>query len=486
MARRRRTSIRTAAGTAQDRFLERLRELKADPSRVLPETTGEEPPALRRIRRRLERFQDGKPGFLDRRDKGVVGAVANSLPVAELTSVPRLLDLRVEGIRRFFIQRGHVDRAALVGVQNHDDPRALLLAYRALAKKQGLHFFAMPRLWCTGTVPDPPAAWVQALGGKADVTLEAEAPGRYGCGHADRARVVLAFRDGPSLAVCGPCGSRAGDLHKHLTERYAGPRQRQPVEVDVLLPGGSRQSLPPKSVSAYRAGVAGEAQLIDEALATWRGRAEAAPEARFVVGERDLGTDQAAFLDAIGATGWERDALAAMTREGHAGAGTTVAAVAEAHADRLAEGVGALLDEGAEAVLAAHANEPAREVLRKAHEEAGRRTRIADLPRFVGLGPIGAWVDGTARAIRKDGRAAGMDRVRKALDRDTVPRAHQYALLQALGGALDMEVRFRQDEKDAGRAIAALATRLLEAEGPAYKEALAAYLRQSGSGESLP
>ena len=113
---KKRTSIRTAAGTAQERFLERLRALRDDPTRVLPEVIGPEPKPLAKVRAGIEKAATGRPGFAAKRDKGVVGAVVQSMPLAELEAVPRLVDHKVGGRRRFYLMRGQAARRAMRGV----------------------------------------------------------------------------------------------------------------------------------------------------------------------------------------------------------------------------------------------------------------------------------------------------------------------------------------------------------------------------------
>lgn len=485
--RRRRTSIRTASGTAQKQYLGRLRDLRDDPLRVVPEPVGPEPRPIARIRKRLERIKRKGPGFFDRRDKGVVGAVAQALPLAEAEAVPRLLDHKVAGQRKFYTVRGHATRNCAIGVQNHDDPRALLLAYHELAKKEGLHFFAVPRLWCTGATPVPPPEWIEALAKKGDITLTPDDDG-WGCPHADKARLALRFRGGPRLAACGACGKRAGNLHKIVTARYAGPRTRQPVDVEVLLPDGSTQEPDSKDVAAYRADVQAEAELIAKGAQAWRKETrQQTDEIRFVLGEKAHGGDQERFLDALAPEPWERTALAAMTAKGHASGATTVAGVLKAIPDQIPVGVEALLGSGTGVdFVRAHRRDAPRDILRKAHEEAERRARVADLPRLQGLGPVGSWLDGTVRAVRGQGKQAAVRRVQQALDDGTVGPQHAWAVLAALGGDMATEARIPPDAKRSGEGLVPLAKGLMEASGDAYRDALAGYLQQAGTGEQVP
>ncbi len=257
--RKRRTSIRTAAGTVQDQFKQRIAALRDDPLRVLPDCPDGDPKPIAKMRGRVERMAAGKVSFLDRRDKSIVGAVANALPLADLEAIPRIADHKVAGKRRFYLQRGHVARNCSLGVQNHDDPIALLMAYRQVAKDHGLHFFTGPRLVCSGTTPKPPAEWLADL---TECKLAAEAPDRFGCGHQDVDRVLLRFIDGPGIAVCGACSRKEGSVHARIAQRYAGPKQRQPVDVMRLGADGTVHDLESEKVAAYRGGLLSEADLL--------------------------------------------------------------------------------------------------------------------------------------------------------------------------------------------------------------------------------
>ncbi len=257
---KRRTSIRTAAGVAQDKYLERVRALRDDPLCVLPDCPEGDPKPIAKIRAGIERIVAGKkPGFFDRRDKGVLGAVVQSLPLAELDAVPRLLDHKVGGKRRFFLQRGHVARTCMLGVQNHDDPQVLLMAYREMAKEQGLHFFAMPGLVCSGETPKPPQEWLEQLATDCGATLTTSEEGwTFGEPGADCVR--LRFRGGPALDVA----SAKEPVHRTLVGRYAGPKRRHPVEVTLVL-DGQEQEPDRERLAAYRAGVESERSLLKSA-----------------------------------------------------------------------------------------------------------------------------------------------------------------------------------------------------------------------------
>ena len=473
---KKRTSIRTAAGTAQERFLERLRALRDDPTRVLPEVIGPEPKPLAKVRAGIEKAATGRPGFAAKRDKGVVGAVVQSMPLAELEAVPRLVDHKVGGRRRFYLMRGQVERSAMLGVQNHDDPLVLLMAYRAMAKKHGLHFFATDRLVCSGAEAHPPAAWWDQVGAKAGVAWEDH--GIRTCPHPHDDLVRVGFPGGPHGAVCGRCAPEG--LHASMKQRFAGPHERRPFEVRVLRGGvdGEAMEVERELLASYRAGVADERTVIRQTLAQWR---EAAEGVRFNLGAKEYDSHDA-FLDALGAEGWLRDAAKAMTRHGHQGPSEGLPAVLEAHRDRLDRGVATMLERPA-AFLDQHRGLTAHAVLHKAHDEQARRAAMAALPQVSDLGPAGRWVDHWARTVRAQGGSAGLALVRHATSDAPVPRGHLVAFLLASGGDLALDASFTPDEEAQGKALAATVQRLASCGPDGYEAALRGYLMEGGLGE---
>lgn len=259
---KKRTSIRTAAGTAQELFLGRIRGLAEDPLRVLPAMPHGTPKPLAKVQAGLEKLASGKAGFTIKRDRGIVGAVWQSMPLAELEAVPRLVDHKVGGRRRFYLMRGQVHRACMLGVQNHDDAQVLLMAYRKMAKESNLHFFADEGLTCSGDRPVPPDSWWDYIAAKLNLTWEDHRCRT--CPHPERGLVEVAFEDGPGMAVCKACAKDVGNLHRLVASQYAGPRERTPLEIWLLPEGIDGPRLEPERelAAGYRAGVETEASLL--------------------------------------------------------------------------------------------------------------------------------------------------------------------------------------------------------------------------------
>ena len=469
---RRKSALRTASGNVQEQFLERVRAVVADPTLVLPVSVGDEHPAIAKLRERLE---SGKLGFVARFDKGLLGALRAVEELAKRESAPVLLDARIDGNRRFFLTLGHVQRLVLLGVQNWDDPLALMLAYGPLATDEGLWFFAGRELWCTGAAPTPPPEWWDDLAERTGLALLGE--GDRSCPHPDRPRLELRFPGGPALSACGPCAKRAGHLHGHLSQRAlrgAGPAR--PVELVVAMPDGRRLPLLDRLDAFYRAGRLDEQRLVEQ---TMRG---AASDAKFELAGHAY-ADQDAFLAALDLADWEREPVRILTADGHRGASRSVSDILAAHRDRLPSAVASLLPDDAE-FAARHADVEARSLFRLARDEATTRERTRGLPELARPGPVGAWFDGLARDHRRLDRAAFLQRVRREASHPAHP-THFFAALVALGLELEGERFLAHDAKEAGRSLAPLAKLVLEASGDAYVAALREYLREAGTGETV-
>lgn len=480
-ARKGRTSIRTVGATTQEQFLERVRLLRDDPTLVIPECTVAVP-AIERLERRLSRMAGGKPGLLARFDKGIVGAVARSIALAQRESATHLLDARVDGQRRFYLTVGHVPRPLALGVQNHDDPATLILAYGGIAQRHHLWFFAGSALWCTGSLPQPPDEWFGDLAQRAGFPLVHHG-GLWSCTHATADRLVLRFQDGPAVAACGTCVATS-PLHALIEERVQAPDRSQLYRVEVQRSDGGVLGVDERVTAAMRKGRLGETAVLAQALEEWR-RSSGSQGARWLLGSRDFGADQKAFLDALAPRSWERAAVAAATAGGHTGVGATVNDILAQHADRIEEAVATLLGDRSAAFVGAKAGLAPVEIVRQAHEEAQRQRTLAALPPVRPRGPLGAWVDDWARFHLTHGRAECVERLRREARKPPVGRPHLYALGSALGGDLSVENLFDADQKAAGRSLEPLMRPVLEARGPDYARALRAYLEGSGSGEAL-
>jgi hypothetical protein len=241
---KKRTQIRTASGTLQDRLFEKIRILLDDPTVVLP-ICEVDPKPIAKIRLKLEKLRDTrKPGLFDKRDKGIVGAIANAYPILDQDAIPRVADHKVAGKRRFYLQRGQVARSITIGVQNYDDPIALIFAYMDMAKAENLHFFAADQLHCRPNATVPAALLPLLHDG-----LVSEDDGVYGA--PGKERVVIQFYGGDQLRLPVKKGN---NWHSLVALRYRGPKQRQPFKVMVERDG--KLLTPDREVLAgYRGGI---------------------------------------------------------------------------------------------------------------------------------------------------------------------------------------------------------------------------------------
>lgn len=490
---RSRTSIRTASGTTQDQFLDRLRRLSDDPTlaAAVPYPPEAEPADLARLRSRLAAMKGGKAGFLARLDKGIQGIVAGSFELAQRAEATHLLDFKVDGVRRFYLPVGHRDKLATMGVQNHDEPMALLFAYVDQAQR-GAWFFAAGSLWCTGKRGTPPPAWFDAVAARLGTTLAPAGATRGAaqdmrCPHAGTDGLRVRFGpEGSSLTCCLACSG--GQLWPTLLPRVLGPEGVKAVAIDIVRADGGHLVPDERLVQRFRDARMDEAELVREAMAAWhashQGAAASAP-ARWVLGSRDFGSDQAAFVQHLAPKPHEVEALRVATARGHAGPDASLADVLAAHPEAMPAALATLLGDGAEAFAANHADANPTELLRRAHEEAQRRQALASLPSVTTTGPVGAWLDAWARTCIVTPRREQVEQLRRDARKPPpgVGKAHIWALGVVLG-VDSLEHSFDADQKHAGASLAPALAPLLAARQGAYVEALRGYLEASGSGET--
>lgn len=471
--RRRKSGLRTASDGLQDEFLERQRRLSAEPLRCFPEVVGDVPAPLRRLHRILARAAGGSLPATSRFDRGFLGALRAVFKLAERDEVPRLLDVRVDGQRKFFLLHGHVNRLVLAGLQNHDDPLALLLAYGPMASRHGLVFFAGSKLWCTGTRATPPTEWVEDLAARAEMVFSPEGDD-WTCPHRDRARMAYRILDGPALLACPAC---AAPLVALLHDRILhGKRPARPVTFHVRMPDGKSLDVPDTLADAHRAGRLDATGVLEKTVTRLAGSS-------LVAGGRVFATADE-LVAALGLDAWEQDAARVLLAGGHHGPSMAASDVLGAHADRLPEAVRTILGPDGDAWLERQNLSDVRVVLRLAEEERRRRDERARLPALPAGGPLARWVDGFVRDVRVMDRADVLRRVRKEIPASPHP-GHLAAFLLAAGLVAPTDRSFSRDQWEAGQAWAVLARRVLDAEPDAYVDAVRTYLKDTGSGESL-
>ncbi|MCI4360305.1 MAG: hypothetical protein L3J91_01235, partial [Thermoplasmata archaeon] len=209
---------------------------------------------------------------------------------------------------------------------------------------------------------------------------------------------------------------------------------------------------------------------------------------RFVAGGTCYGGDRAAFVQALGPTDEERQALEEVLPSvtGHfeiaeATASQALEKLWPQHADRI---VAAIVPDAARAdqlVREARAA-PGRvsELLRRAARDTREREILGTLPQYASLVPEARLADAVARSFRTGGPTAALKVLLQSLPREGKERGIAYGLLLALGLAAAQDWQFTPTEQEFGRTLAEPARRLLDAPPDAYDAALGTLLGSAG------
>lgn len=517
--------IRYTSGGREGEVLSRAKQLRKDPSPLLPRLADDCPTGpFDRIRRDLEAVHEARQDLddlerLTGRGEELARAYAGLLHWAE--ERPDMVTLVARyptgDLPYFPVAKTSVE--ALIATQYHDDPRRLLLGYVRLAKGGlfgggGFHFYALERgILCTGKEADPPEEFVRATLERAPYHLRPPsvpatggkegADGLRVCQHLGRGEaeehLVIRWRSvGRTLKVCERCAKDDAHLLASLSENMVIPDPDSEFEVEAVLPLrhehpgscplGEIPPLSPATERRYRAGKLSDAEVLKAHSDEVGAAVGSVRAAVYVAGGRCYDGDVGALLQALDPTPVERRALGKVLPTlgsplicPESRAGKVVEMLWKDHAVELLRAAGASPDEAQRrAAEARSAGGRASEVLNRFAQQRKEEATLAKLPTYGRLVPEAELADRVGRLFRTSGAAE----VERMIARESPPegkvRGIAWAFLAALGKEGSQAWRFSETEQEFGTSLAPAAKRLLEVSPEGYHEALNTLLLEAG------
>lgn len=236
-----RTGAKTASKEQEREFLDRLAQLAADLSPLIPEWDGPGPSPFHRLERRLTRIQRRKDSlrwlkWLSR-GKKLHHAYAASLLVLHGGKIPSFASMKFQGRDAKYALRGKASAQKLLAIQNFGDPDLRLVGYtefvqhkRLILVSTAVAFYAIP----AGGHLRP--GTLSGLLEPARVVLAHRDAGDA-CEHAEAQRLRLRY-DLPDLStrldLCTDCVRRlGGTLSTHLERAILSPAGRLKIDRSV-------------------------------------------------------------------------------------------------------------------------------------------------------------------------------------------------------------------------------------------------------------
>ncbi|MDD3492138.1 MAG: hypothetical protein PHZ19_01405 [Candidatus Thermoplasmatota archaeon] len=493
--------IRVATKVQGERIRQWALRLRENPAMVLPECRDDtchsglfRSCAFSGLRKKLDGLRgldrEALARYADRR--GLVGAVAGTMLLAEEERIPYLAARQMGGKTYVYAKRGEAEDEKLVAVQNFDDPHVRMLAVVDLAAKKNLHLYSVEdKMLCTGGTATPPPEFVSFVLHRLKLTDGA-------CPHVrenrDRPHLALVWHPaGVTLRLCRSCAT--GNTLAGISQYLYSPRLRD--EFTARVEGtliSCHQSCPDCAIEEalavqvdddmYVQNQMSDAEFIDNWKKKVQWNIEKMDTPVLVVNGTCYGRDVEAVLDALSPQPWEAAALRSLLPRldrplviEEATPNKILSRYWDTHGQAL---VTEMAGERGNDLLRRHGRRTPSEILELAFQEKEKQDVLAHLPSFDALPPLADFAHRIATAHRVGGAREAV-RVVHGEEMDVKKKAVAYAFLLAMDKAGGEQWRYGDMERDFGGHLEPYARRLLQETGDAYRSALQEMLTAAGS-----
>jgi hypothetical protein len=505
--------MRRASGGREESLLKKAEALRRSSKPLLPERSRDCPPEpFDRLAAHFETVRESKDdaGRLDslrRWGDPFARAYAGFLRFYLEPELPPLLPARVGGSQVTYAPLARAPAEFQIAVQQHDDPRKLLLGYLGLARK-GFYFYALPdRLLCAGRDPTPPTEFLRKQDADLPYRFERTSEaGNYDCSHLARSDPVpwLGVQWVPAertFRICSRCAKDDVQLLGALAAGLAQPRAERAFEIEADLnvdcrggPECIHHNLPPVSRGLrrrYTLGRSSDREFLTAYVREVEPYVARRSGALFVAAGVCYGSDRAAFIEALHANKVERAALERVL--------PSVDSLFELPEPTASQALERLWRDHAEAIVSAIEPDPVEarrlaqearanpgrvsDLLRRAAQRADERATLSALPTYTSLGPEGSFADAVARSFRTGGAEAAERRLEQSLPPEGKARGLAWGFLLALGREGSHRWQFSDTEQKFGESLVEPARRLLHGPVGEYDRALTTLLTSAGVAE---
>ncbi len=513
MARKRRGGLRARAPPkSQERALvERAKAVIDDFSPLLPECTPScKSSTFLKVERALSRVQKfaGNQQRLEKlalRGDMIARAYAGLLLIAESGRVPYTAAAPTPFGEAIYAVRGKVDSKVMLGIQNYNDKRLLLLAYMPYALKKGLYLYATKEhLYCTGKNPHPPEEYVKEALARIPYSLKRNGSSLT-CKHLNDSSSVpyirIAWQSADlEISVCEKCLSDDVNIFAKLTESMGSKNPLDDFEIDAVVelealsdpkncPRFEKRGIK-KIRDAYIHGKLSDKAFMERSKSS----GEYGKDGRYlIIGRKCYGEDERAFVDALNPKDRHRQVVEEFVRKRKGPIILESPSVNKLLAYSWDEwGEDALESYMKSTSLAKSVWEAGMNMLDNplaaidnAIEHMEADLKLSRLPSYGELPPAANFCDTVAREYRVGGRDAAIHAIDEREGKNEHIKALGYAFLTALGSQKGKEWRYTRTERELGEFLAPRAKKLLEYEGEDYHRALLELLKYAGVNEKV-
>lgn len=475
---------KTAPKSLERRIIDNALLLKKDFSHILPEPIDNRSKrVIENLRRRLEKVWKVKDDIrkLERLSKkrGMEGALAAALILANNPKAPYLAQIRVGNKTVAYAVRGRADKEKLITVQYFDDPILRLLGYRDIAPKKKLAFYSWNSKFICSSADSPvPVDFVSFLSDHLDLEREKD---KLKCPHLGEQKESLFIKiKNLEIEICKNClGER--NTFIEVTKYFVDPLLDRNVSIEIKSPL-SKYGVEISYVRDYLSGKIGDNIFFQRNIEKWR--KELSSKGIFLIYWDGEVFDRDDFLSKIDADEDEKKALKVLfdlLEEPVFVENPSPNAILKTYWKNFGKEILAKLS-GDEKLSRAVFNleEPPIKQIRDIKDFIEKSAKISRYPAIQNPSPVMEFIDNIVKEYILHGKEKVLTMLSR-LPQDTRKRSIAYAFLLALGKGEERKWQYRKEEIEFGEFLREYAERLLKAEPEEYVERLKELLTAAGA-----
>ncbi len=504
--RRMRTFARTASKSMEKKLVENAKKLRENPYLVLPEYEDKYSSKyfgkIKKIIDKVEKNIDNSKKLEKiSNKKGIEGAIAGTLLIAESEKAPYLAVAKFSTGDVTYAQRGRADKEKLIASQHFDDPVLRLLGIKDIAHKKDLHVYSWDNgFLSTGQKAKPPKDFVDFVLKKSGFKIKdniatccnIKPDSIKNKKILEKNYIHIHWKSaGIYVSVCETCAKKRKNTLFDITKYMLNPNISEEFSIEVVgqvLKKKGSENKPTEHIQDYLSGKLSDYQFIQKNMQHREEMIRDSDEKILVLDGVSYGTDTKRFIDALKPNKYEREGLNILLEtidEPVIFDDATPNKVFEKFWEK--EGVSIinhLINDSNLAEKFYNLDETPSDILELVLKFKERQKILSKLPKYKKLPPLAKFADTVARTYKTFGEKKAIVDLKKRPD---TPKGKSvaYAFLLYFGKGSDKKWQYSNLEIEYGEFLKDYVKKLIEAKPEEYHEKLKELLVSSGSSEEI-
>lgn len=503
--RRMRTFARTASKSMEKRLVENARKIKEDPTLILPDYQDRySKKYFDKIKKNLDkisRFKDDTKKLEKLSNKkGLEGAFAGTLLVANSEKAPYLAVAKYPTGDIAYAQRGRAEREKLIAIQYFDDPVLRLLGIKDVALKKRLHVYSWDNGFVsTGLESKPPKEFVDFIIKKTGFSLKGNVAscGEINSDVAKNSKIIkknylrIYWKSADVIfAICEDCAKSKKNTIFNITKYLVTPSVSDDFSISVVgkivKKESSKEST--KYLDEYLSGKLKDFDFIQKNMKDREQSIRDSGEKVFILDGVTYGTEPDEFISKLKPNKYEKEGLKIILDQVEDPVvfnNTTPNKVLEKYwKDYGLAAIISIINDKDMAKKFFALDDPPSDILELVLKFKERQKILSELPNYKSLPPLAKFADNISRTYRTFGEKKAIAEIKNRPD-NPKGKSISYAFLLFFGKGEDKKWQFSQVEIEYGEFLKEYVEKLLKSKPEKYHKSLQELLTASGSSENI-